>query len=231
MANRRLTHLQLFRLVKNRLDEAGTARWDKAQVAQMLNMAYADWLKGYADRELEKDEAARRELGPLTITSKPIVLTDFSLSRDKLNPELYRIIAISASWQRTLTDRCTRKRTVRTDTWPVTPIRHDQLAAARTDPWNQPGDDNARYSESRHEEDPDRVETLTIHCETQPGSLVVTYVHEPAVIDILSSPDSKTEVGYDIQLELVRRAVALLQTPNENYPAMQAAYGELQTVN
>ena len=230
MADRRQTHLQLYRLVQDALDEAGTARWDKIQVASRLNMAYADWFHTHCKRALEKDEAARRELGPLTITS-PQTLTEGSLNLETLDPTLYRILSVDARWQRTVVDRCTRKRSQRLDTWPVSPIRHDQLQAAIMSAWNTPSDDAARYSESKHKADSGRPLRLTIHSQTVPTGISLTYVYEPKLIDIQANPTEMTEVGYDTQLELVRRAAAMLLTPEENYPAAQAQYGEVQIAN
>lgn len=229
MAERHLTHLEMHKLVLDSIDEAGTPRWDKIQVARRLNMAYADWLKTTCKRALEKDEAARRELGPLTITV-PETMTGNTLNLTTIEPTVYRIMGVSATWNRIIVDRC-RRRKQRVDTWPVNPIRYDQLATAKKDPWNKPTDEKGRYTETKRKQDDDRPLLLVLHTTTTPNSLELTYVHEPEKIDILKAPNGRTEVGYDTQLELIRRAAAMLLTPDENYQAAQAQYGEIQISN
>ncbi|HEY0108774.1 MAG TPA: hypothetical protein VGB67_04045 [Fibrella sp.] len=226
--SRKLTHAQVYAFILDRLDEAGSPRWDKPQVSRVFNAVYADWLRASCDKLLERDEKARRELGPLTIsTSRPI--TSLIVDLEALNPTLYRLVSVSAEWDRNVRNQ-NGQLVPRTDSWPVSPIRHDQKATAKIDPWNRPTDDKARYSESRRQEkeEDQRPVELTLHCTSQPSRILIDYVHEPKMVDFRATPEGQTEIGYDTQIELMRRTVAMLATTDENFPAAQAGYSEIQ---
>ncbi len=225
--SRRRNHTELLKLIYDALDEAMSPRWDKTQVARRFNQAYADWLRATCKMAAEKDEQARRDLGPLTFT-KTVPIADSVLNLNRSVEDVYRTLAVVGIWERTVRNRTTNVSKLRTELWPIQPIRHDQLATATVDPWNKPADDDARYSESRPEEADGKPESLTVHSTTPPVRLSITYVKEPALVDFKKDPSAYTAVGYDIQLELVRRTVALLTTTDENYPAAQAQYQEIQ---
>ncbi len=228
--SRKLTNAQVYAFILDRLDEAGSPRWDRIQTARVFNAVYGDWLRQTC-REMERDEEARRELGPLTVSMSRNI-TSNRVDLDGLKPSVYRLLSVTAEWDRLVRDRRSQRQTSRTDAWPVSPIRHDQKGVAKVDPWNKPTDDKARYSESRQvaEENNDtaRPVELTIHSETQPARIFIDYIHEPKLVDFRAEPEGKMEVGYDTQIELMRRTVAMLATTDENFPAAQAGYSEVK---
>lgn len=228
---RQQTNGELYLLIKDRLDEAGSPRWDTTQVARVFNMVYDDWLRASCDR-LEEDEKARRDLGPLMLTAIRTITTKvFDLQT--LKPHTIAIVSVAAEWERDVMSRGSGQVRKRLDSWPVSPIKHDRKALAAADPWNAPADDNAKYSESRGVTknalgvDAIGPVSLTLQCSTQPVRIKIDYVHEPDLVNFLTGDKEKTEVDFGIQMELVRRTVAILASTDENFPVAQAGYQEI----